>query len=256
MGPAPEYRIDPAWLDTLDWALANSLENGLLVILDMHEFTRMAEDPVGLKPQFLAVWRQLVKRYQSAPPEVIFEVLNEPNKQLTSALWNEFLKEPLQIIRESNPTRNVILGPAFWNGIDLLHELQLPEADRHIIVTVHYYHPMPFTHQGAPWNAEQRDKSGIRWLGTPEEQAAIRRDFAGVQAWATANDRPIYLGEFGAYDKAEMESRARYTAFIAREAERLGWSWGYWQFDSDFVMYDIDQDRWVEPILSALIPKE
>jgi endoglucanase len=95
---------------------------------------------------------------------------------------------------------------------------------------------------------------GIRWQGTETETAAIQRDFAGVQAWAEGHNRPIYLGEFGAYDKADMESRVRYTRAIAREAERLGWSWGYWQFDSAFVVYDIERDQWVEPILHALIP--
>jgi endoglucanase len=51
-----------------------------------------------------------------------------------------------------------------------------------------------------------------------------------------------------------MESRARYTSFIARSAESRGWAWAYWQFDSDFVVYDIDKDRWVTPILRALVP--
>jgi endoglucanase len=51
-----------------------------------------------------------------------------------------------------------------------------------------------------------------------------------------------------------MSSRARYTAAVARKAESLGWSWAYWQFDSDFVVYDIPKDRWVEPIHRALVP--
>ena len=85
---------------------------------------------------------------------------------------------------------------------------------------------------------------------------SIQRDFNGVNTWAKEHDYPIYLGEFGAYDKADMHSRVRYTNAVAREAERLGWSWGYWQFDSDFIVYDIDQDRWVEPILNALIPTQ
>ncbi len=253
MGQAPDYALQPAWLETLDWAVAQCQENGLLAILDLHEFVAMAEDPIGLKPMFLAVWRQLAARYQDAPEAVLFEILNEPNKKLAPDLWNDYLKEPLAIIRANNPTRTVIIGPAFWNGIDYLHKLELPEDDRHIIVTVHYYHPMPFTHQGAAWS-DQRDKSGIRWQGLPEEQQPIQRDFNGVQAWAEAHQRPIYLGEFGAYDKAEMESRTRYTSFIARLAESLGWSWGYWQFDSDFIVYDINQDRWVAPIRDALIP--
>ena len=256
MQDAPDYPLHSTWLETLDWAVAQCQENGLLAILDMHEFTAMAEDPIGLKPKFVAVWQQLAGRYQNASEDVLFEILNEPNKKITPELWNTYLIEPLEIIRATNPTRTVIIGPAFWNGIDFLHKLELPESDRNIIVTVHYYHPMAFTHQGAPWAVEYRDKTGIRWLGSEEEKQAIRRDFAGVQAWANEQARPIYLGEFGAYDKADMDSRARYTSFVARQVESLNWSWGYWQFDSDFVVYDIDQDQWVEPIRTALIPKE
>ena len=253
MGGAPDYAISPAWLETLDWAVAQALDNDLVAILDMHEFTAMARDFAGLKAKYLAVWEQLAPRYQDYPDTVLFELLNEPNGALTVALWNEFLVEPYTIIRRTNPDRTLVIGPAFWNGIDYIEALELPAADRNIIVTVHYYHPMPFTHQGAPWS-EHRDVVGVEWRGTPEEQQAIIRDLDTVQVWAEQQQRPIYLGEFGAYEKADMASRARYTSFVARHAEHLGWSWGYWQFDSDFVVYDIDQDAWVTPILNALIP--
>ena len=79
MGDAPDYAINPAWLETLDWAVAQSLDNDLAVILDMHEFNPMGQDPVGLKPRFLATWRQLAARYQDYPTAVYFELLNEPN---------------------------------------------------------------------------------------------------------------------------------------------------------------------------------
>lgn len=253
MGDAPDYAISPAWLETLDWAVAQALDNDLVAILDMHEFTAMARDFAGLKAKYLAVWEQLAPRYQDYPDTVLFELLNEPNGALTVALWNEFLIEPYTIVRRTNPDRTLIIGPAFWNGIDYIEDLVLPEADRNIIVTVHYYHPMPFTHQGAPWS-EHRNVVGVEWRGTPEEQQAIIHDLSKVRVWAEQQQRPIYLGEFGAYEKADMASRARYTGFVARHAEHLGWSWGYWQFDSDFIVYDIDQDAWVTPILNALIP--
>jgi endoglucanase len=113
---------------------------------------------------------------------------------------------------------------------------------------------MEFTHQGAPWSPEHREKSGIGWQGTENEWQRLRRDFVAVNDWAEKRHYPIYLGEFGAYEKADMASRARYIEAVAREAERLEWSWGYWQFDSDFIVYDIQQDRWIEPIIKALIP--
>jgi endoglucanase len=75
-----------------------------------------------------------------------------------------------------------------------------------------------------------------------------------VQSWANKHDRPIYLGEFGVYDKAETPSRVRYLDFIARQAEKFGWSWACWRFDSDFVLYDISKQQWNKPVLDALQP--
>jgi endoglucanase len=213
----------------------------------------MGNDPAANKARFLAFWKQAAPRYKDAPDSVLFEILNEPSRKLTPQLWNADLAEALAIIRKSNPTRTVIIGPGFWNSIDHLQELELPENDRHLIVSVHYYQPMTFTHQGAAWT-NQRDKTGIVWEGTDAERQKIRDDFAKVTAWANAHRRPVFLGEFGAYDRAPMESRVRYTDCVARTAEANGWSWAYWQFDSDFILYDVRQDHWVEPILHALIP--
>jgi endoglucanase len=247
------YALSPSWLSVLDWAVKEAQSQGLHVILDLHEYNSLGNDPEGLKPKFLAFWQQMAARFQDAPDSVLFEVLNEPCRKMTPALWNQYLAEGLGIIREKNPTRAVIIGPAFWNSIDHLQELELPENDRHLIVTVHYYKPMDFTHQGAAW-ADRADKLGVQWLGTEKELQAINGDFAIAATWAKAHHRPIFLGEFGAYDKAPMDSRARYTSSVARAAEQRGWSWAYWQFDSDFVLYDMAQHKFVEPILAALIP--
>jgi len=247
------FRLQDQWLETLDWAVRNALANGLLPILDLHEFGAMAEDPVGKKEMFLSFWRQVGERFATAPPEVVFELLNEPHGKLTPELWNDYLKEGLAVIRSTNPTRTVIIGPGQWNSIGELPKLELPTGDRNLVVTVHYYTPMEFTHQGAPWTPEHKDHLGVTWMGTDQEKRRVMMDFGRAQAWAAAKDRPLYLGEFGAYDKADMDSRARYTSFVARTAEASGWSFGYWQFDSDFVLYDMAKDIWVAPLLSALV---
>jgi endoglucanase len=247
------YQFDPEWLETLDWVVEKGLEANLMVILDMHEFNKMADDPVGKKEMFLSVWRQLAPRYKNAPSQVLFEVLNEPNQKLTIEMWNEYLVEAVDIIRETNPTRTLIIGPANWNGIESLPTLKLPENDDNIIVTVHFYHPMEFTHQGAPWSSNYKHLSGIKWLGTKEEKDLIDSKLKVASDWSKNTNRPIFLGEFGAYDKGDMDSRARYTTFVARTAEKYGFSWAYWQFDSDFIVYNIDEEHWVEPILNALI---
>ena len=66
----------------------------------------------------------------------------------------------------------------------------------------------------------------------------------------------MFLGEFGAYDKAAMDSRTRYLQAIVRAAEQRDWAWAYWQFDSDFLLYDVAKEQWVQPVLNALIPRE
>jgi len=248
------WKLRPAWLETLDWVLKNAGQENLMVILDFHEFNAIGDDPEGNKERFLAFWKQLSEHCKNAPDSVLFEILNEPCKKLTPALWNAWLVEALGIIRASNPTRTVVIGPAFWNSVDHLDELVLPPDDHNLIVTVHYYKPMSFTHQGAAWTG-QADKTGIDWQGTADEMAAIERDFDKVAAWAKKHNRPIFLGEFGAYDKAPMESRVRYLNAVTRAAEKRAWSWAYWQFDSDFILWDMKRDGWVEPILNALIPE-
>ena len=253
MNPANDYALSESWFKVLDWAVQQAQAQHLRVILDLHEFIPLGDDPTANKAKFLAFWRQLSAHCQGAPESVLFEVLNEPSHKLTPALWNEYLAEALAIIREKNPTRTVIVGPGFWNSIDHLAELELPAADRNLIVTVHYYTPMDFTHQGAAW-AGRADKLGVDWPGTEKELGVIKGDFDKAASWGKAQNRPLFLGEFGAYDKAPMESRVRYLASVARAAEQRGWSWAYWQFDSDFILYDISRDAWIEPIRRALIP--
>lgn len=249
------YKINTAWLETLDWAVRNGLEAGLMVILDMHEYNAMAADPVAKKEMFLSVWKQLAPRYKDQSDNLIFEILNEPNRQLTPEMWNTFLLDALKIIRSTNPHRTLIIGPGNWNGIDALSALELPENDRNIIVTVHFYYPGRFTHQGAPWSKENANLSGIKWNGTSEEKDEINSRLQVAADWSKEHDRPIFLGEFGSYEKADMDSRALWTNYVARTAEKLGFSWAYWQFDSDFIVYDIDKEQWITPLLNALTDK-
>lgn len=250
-----QNKINDRWLEALDWAIQKGLEADLMIILDLHEFTAMADNPEAKKEMFLSFWKQIAPRYADKSPDVLFEILNEPNQKLTVEMWNSFLAEAVRIIRESNPDRTLIIGPGNWNGIESLNTLKLPEDDRNIIVTVHFYHPMRFTHQGAAWSGQYKDLSGIQWTGTTEEKAEVESKLKVAADWSVKNNRPIFLGEFGAYDKGDMDSRARYTAFVARTAERFDFCWAYWQFDSDFIVYNINKESWVEPILNALINK-
>lgn len=251
-----DNQLPESWFRMADWTVANATQAGLQVILDEHDFGFCGDKSYEqCKPKLLAFWRQVEMRYKDAPNSVTFELLNEPHGQISNAEWNGFFAELLKTVRQSNPTRNVIVGPGTWNSRDALKDLQLPANDGHLIVTFHYYDPFRFTHQGAPWAGEEiRSGHDIDW-GSAEDRLVVERDFDGVAQWAAEHHRPIFLGEFGAYDKAPSASRVRWDAYIRKIAEERGFSWAYWQFDSDFVVYDVPNNRWNQPILDALMAK-
>ena len=252
-----DHRLSAAWLEQLDAVIREAQAAGLGVILDEHDFNACEKDIPLCRVRLADFWRQIAPRYRDAPANLAFELLNEPHERL-NPLWNEFFPDLLAIVRETNPTRTVIIGPASWNSLRELPKLQLPESDRNILVTFHYYDPFHFTHQGATWAGEEVKKlRGITW-GSDADRAQLKTDFDTVAAWAAANRRPILLGEFGAYDKSgtPQAMRVAYIEAVAREAERHGFAWAYWQFDSDFLAWDMARDEWIEPVKRALIPPE
>jgi endoglucanase len=249
-----DFTLDPKFYVTLDWAIKQALKNKLIAIVDFHEHNTMQKDPLGLKPMFLSMWKQIADHCKDYPNDVLFEIANEPN--MKPETWTDLHSAAYQIIRESNPNRTLIIGTINGNQIMFLKDLVLPENDRNIIVPIHYYSPIQFTHQGAPWSEKNKDLSGITWTNTEKEEKDVNADFDLAQEWSKKYHRPLTLGEFGAYEKADMASRVRWTNYIARQAEALNWSWSYWQFDSDFIVYDIDKGEWVKPILNALIPQK
>ncbi|MDR6136434.1 endoglucanase [Sphingomonas sp. SORGH_AS802] len=247
-------RLDPQWLKTLDGVVKGATDAGLGVILDEHDFNLCSEAPDACEPKLIAFWEQIGARYRGAPDTVLFELLNEPHAPLDGPRWNAMLARLIPVVRATNPERTLVIGPTRWNNLEELPGLNLPKADRNILVTFHSYEPFRFTHQGAPWAEDMKGLKNVPF--TAADEARIRADYDKVAAWSKANDRPVLMGEFGAYEKSgtPVAARARYTATVRREAEAHGFPWAYWQFDSDFILYDIDRDRWVEPIRQALIP--
>jgi len=247
-----DFTLNPVFFDALDWAINQSLKNNLMAIVDFHEHSAMAKDPLGLKPKFLACWEQIATHCKDYPNEVLFEIANEPN--MKPEIWNEIHTEATKILRKSNPGRTLVIGSINGNQIKFLKDLVLPENDRNIIVSVHYYMPIEFTHQGASWSVKNKDLSGIEWTNQESEEKAIRDDFDMGQEWSKKYDRPMHLGEFGAYEKAGMASRIRYTNFVAREAEKRNWSWSYWEFNAGFGIFNMQTNEWKKELLEALIP--
>jgi endoglucanase len=247
------YTIDEAFFERVDWAVDNATQRGLNIVVNMHHYEELMTAPDGNRERFVAIWRQIAQRYADRPASVLFELCNEPNAMSTGA-WTKLFTEALAAVRESNPTRTVVIGGVDWNSIKGLEELKLPENDRHLIATFHYYAPFQFTHQGAEWVKDSGPWLGTEWKGNGSDRAYVDFDLAKAQQWSRANERPVWMGEFGAYSKADMPSRGRWTAYVAREAERRGFAWSYWEFGAGFGVYDRAVAQWVAPIKEALIP--
>ena len=126
------YLIDATFLKRIDWVVAQALEHNLALVLNMHHYRALASEPIAHRNRYMALWRQIATHFRQAPNSVLFELLNEPNGKLTPALWNLLLKDCIQVVRQSNPDRTVIIGPANWNHISSeLDELVLPDDNRY-----------------------------------------------------------------------------------------------------------------------------
>lgn len=250
---SPPHAIRPEFLARVDWAIAQATQRGLRVVLNLHHHDPLNANPALEEARYLAIWRQLAERYKSQPATVLFELLNEPHGKFNDdpALWNALLPKALATVRQTNPTRAVIVGPVWWNNVTHLDRLTLP-ADPNLIVTVHFYDPFEFTHQGAEW-VNPAPPVGRRFPSA-DDQARMRQTLDKAQQWGQQNNRPIYVGEFGSYSKADPASRVAWTGFVRSELEKRGFSWAYWEFGAGFGAYDRLMDEWRKPLLEALIP--
>lgn len=278
------YTIDENFFMRIDWVIEQALLNDLNVIVDLHHFDEMLEDPAGHKDRFLSIWQQIATRYQEQPLSVYYEILNEPHTKITPAIWNNYLLEAIDVIRSIDTTRTLIVGGGDWNSIDGLYKLELPEHEQNIIATFHYYGPMLFTHQGAEWMEPEYQTRGVVWPGppptpvepveaatkvnwvnsffrnyndrigaaNPASEEALVRDLERAAKWGVENNRPLFLGEFGVYSSADKQSRILWTKKVRTEAERLGMSWAYWEFAAGFGLYNRSTATWDQSMLDAL----
>ena len=250
------YTVDAKFFERVDEVVKEALNSKLLVVLNMHHYDEFEDTPDAQQVRFKAIWHQIAEHFSKASKDVAFEIYNEPCKEITEERWDKLYPEVLQDIRKSNPDRVVVVGTVKYDNVHKLESLQVPDGDKHIIVTVHYYEPHHFTHQGAEWaGAESAKWLGTTWKGTDAEKSNVDADFDIAAKWGNTHNRPIYLGEFGAYSKVDMDSRARWTRYVRESAVKRGLSAAYWEFGSGFGVYDPQRKKWREPLLDALLGK-
>jgi endoglucanase len=247
------FSIDPEFAARVKWAVDSALAAGLRAVVNVHHYEEMALEPDAHVARLIGIWKQIAESYQSYPDTLYFELLNEPHDKLTPEKNNALIAELLAVVRQTNPQRPVVVGGTEWNSFRGLPALDLPVSDQHLIVTIHYYDPFDFTHQGAEW-AHKQDQLGIDWPGQVGTQRNIAADFNRAVEWARAHTRPLYLGEYGAYEKAELGARTRWTAAVVSEADARAIPSAYWELRASFGLYDLEKKQWRRELLEAVLP--
>jgi len=248
------YTIDSEFINRVKWAIDQAFENNLTAIINIHHYDEIFQDPAAEHDKFIAIWQQISELFEDYSDNLIFEILNEPNTNLTAELWNTYLADALAEIRKLNPTRVVMIGSAEWGGVPALSKLKFPEGEQeNVILTVHYYEPFTFTHQGASWVEEANAWKGTTWDSTAAQVKAINDHFAIIKQKAEELNVPVNIGEFGAINQADINSRVRWASHCARMFEDMGFSWNYWAFTANFDAYNMSKGEWIPEMKKALV---
>ena len=247
----PPYRLDPVFAGEVDFAVDRALHLGLGVVLSMHHADGVMSAEPAQVTRVCALWRQVAARYLDRGPELFFDLLNEPRDALTSDRWNQVLPVVLGAVREIDRSRLVIIGGAQMMTLPGLVNLE-PPADDGLVLSLHYYEPFAFTHQAAPWEPGSSKWAGTRW-GTLQDRQAVTADLERAAQWSVDKKMPLYIGEFGTFQAADESDRAAWTHWVARELERLDLPWAYWDFATDFGVYDRSDGRWRSHLLGSLM---
>ena len=247
------FTINAAFLNRIKSVIDLALKENLYVIINMHHHDAIFANPDAQKAKFISQWNQISSFFKNYDERILFEVLNEPNTNLNAEKWNIFFADALTEIRKTNPTRAVLMGTSNWGGLAGVSSLKIPK-DNNIILTIHYYDPFNFTHQGAEWvGGDSKAWLGTKWENTTLERNEINSQFNYVKSFAKLNNLPIHIGEFGSYSKADIDSRVKWSNFLARWFELQGFSWAYWEFSAGFGIFNPTTNQYLTPLVDALL---
>lgn len=259
-GADAPYTIDPAFMARVESVVDKLLAKNLVVVLNMHHYRQLDGDNLDAgetavadaarEVRFVMLWEQVATHFRGRGPKLVFELYNEPHGRMNGEPWNVLAARALAVVRKTNPDRIVVIGPTTWNSASDLRLLKMPN-DANLIATVHNYNPFPFTHQGAEW-ASPVPPTGITCC-SPAQRAEMMEPLDVAKAWSAATRYPVYVGEFGAYSKADEASRVAFNRTMRDGMEARGMSWTYWEFASGFGVYDPAALAFRQPLLESLL---
>jgi endoglucanase len=220
---------------------------GMAVIIDMHHYEQLFTDPMGEAPRFAAMWWQIGVAFKGAPASVYFELINEPHDKFdASNLWA--VQAPaLAAVRESNPTRPVVIDGPGWASLDGMIATTFPD-DPNIVPTFHYYDPANFGFDKAPWmNPPVRET-----FGSAADVAELRGVLKKIKAWMDKTGRVPFVGEFGAHEARAVPQRAIFYNLVSSGFASIGLQGCAWGYTNTHELYR-DGSGWEPGIADRIV---
>ena len=261
-------------------------EFNLKVVVDLH-ILRSHHFNAESKPlfteqaaqdQFYDCWRKISAELKKYPRSLVaYELMNEPVAD-DPEQWNTIVNNCLEVVRKLEPKRTIIIGSNRWQAYDQVKNLRVPEQDKNIIISFHFYNPFPLTHYRASWTEQKENPLDVYYPGyivkkedveklSPELQKRwgwLARSYNDINTLekqilqaldaATAMGRKLYLGEFGCLRGAGEENRLRWFRDVVSLCEKYGIAYASWDYKGSFGI--IDKGETQVEMLNILTGKE
>ena len=269
-------KLPEAW-DLLNNALDWSKKHNLRAIVDLHiirahYFNAVNEADQAVNTLFtseeaqeglLNLWRQLSEFLKDRSNDwVAYEFMNEPVAP-EHEMWNQLVAKVHKALRELEPQRTLVVGSNMWQGHETMKYLKVPEGDKNIILSFHYYNPMLLTHYGAWWSplcAAYKGKVNYPGVLVSKEDydaapAAIkdqlkpfteevwnidkiREQFKDAIEAAKKYDLQLFCGEWGVYEPVDRELAYKWYRDVLTVFDEFNIAWTTWCYDADFGFWD------------------
>jgi aryl-phospho-beta-D-glucosidase BglC (GH1 family) len=239
----------------LDRAVELSKQNNLKLIIDLHEcpghdFADSTKSPVQklfADEHYISkakkIWAFIAERY-SMESHVLFESLNEPVAP-SAEIWNDVAKKLCAEIRRFASRSTIITGSNMWNWPSAFGELS-PIDDDNVIYSVHFYEPLLFTHQNAPWLSEPETKivrdypsdygSGFtRKYGLVMSKGVWNKErfvqeLEPVNVFRKKYNVAVICNEFGVYTPVALDAQLRWYNDLLSVLEQMNIGFSYWNY--------------------------
>ena len=270
-------KLPEAW-DLLKNALDLARKHNLRAIVDLHiirshYFNAVNEGNQAANTLFTSdkaqqdlinLWYQLSAFLKDRSCDwVAYEFMNEPVAD-EHEQWNQLVAKVHKALRKIEPQRTLVIGSNRWQGHETMKFLKVPEGDKNIILSFHYYNPMILTHYGAWWTPIGKYTGKVNYPGvlvSKEDYEAssdsvkavidenkfttevwdidhIRADFKDAIEAAKKYGLQLFCGEWGVYEPVDRELAYNWTRDMLTVFDEFNIAWTTWCYDADFGFWD------------------